>query len=177
MALTCRRLQSFGVIFDPEAWLDLNKVIDVSHRELIYQGTVHGFNRASLKPRCTKKSPTIVLFKLSFGAVIGGYTSIPWVLDGGYQHDPTAFLLYHAVGGHLQTLPLDQPGHTSHSSTSSYFAFGGNHCVQISLTGTGAMLCLDKSELGHLGIGKEVSASEFEIWHLHKPSSGNAENQ
>lgn len=177
MVLLYRRLQSFGVIFDSGAWLDLNKVIDVSHRELIYQGTVHGFERASLKPRCSKKSPTVVLFKLSFGAVIGGYTSIPWVLDGGYQHDPTAFLLYHAVGGHLQTLPLDQPGHTSYSSTSSYYAFGGNHCVQISLNGTGVTLSLDKSELGHLGIGKEVTASECEIWHLHKPSIAKTENQ
>lgn len=161
------RLQSFGVIFDSEAWLDLSKVIDVSNRELIHQGTVYGFDIATFEARCAKKSPTLVLFKLSFGAVIGGYTSTPWTFNGLHQQDLSTFLVYRAVGGHVQTIPLIKPGHKA-TSVPGKFAFGGTHCVLISLSGAQPSLSFHE-DLGHLGIGTEAWATDFEVWHLPQP--------
>ena len=42
---------------------------------MLYRGSDHGWKRKDFHDRCDKKGPTISLFKVKDGDVIGGYTT------------------------------------------------------------------------------------------------------
>jgi hypothetical protein len=43
---------------------------------MLYQGSIHGWKFKDFHSRCDNKGPTISLFKVKDGDVIGGYTKV-----------------------------------------------------------------------------------------------------
>ena len=51
---------------------------------MLYRGSEHGWKKKDFHDRCDNKGPTISLFKIKDGDVIGGYSKAQWdSLDGG----------------------------------------------------------------------------------------------
>ena len=60
--------------------------------ELLYRGTRDGTQPENFHNLCDNKGPTITLFKNEKGNIFGGYASISWKNNGGYQSAPDSFI-------------------------------------------------------------------------------------
>ncbi len=59
---------------------------------MLYRGSDHGWEYDDFHDRCDNKGPTISLFNVKDGDVIGGYTKAQWESSGGYVGDSDAML-------------------------------------------------------------------------------------
>ncbi len=61
---------------------------------MLYRGSDHGWNFKDFHSRCDNKGPTISLFKIKDGDVIGGYSTAQWysVSPGKFVGDSDAML-------------------------------------------------------------------------------------
>ena len=61
---------------------------------MLYRGSDHGRYADDFHDRCDNKGPTISLFKVKDGDVIGGYSTAQWYsdVDGYYVDDKDAML-------------------------------------------------------------------------------------
>ena len=67
-------------------WTNFKKI------DLLYRGTRDGTQPSKFHELCDNKGPTITLFKNKKGNVFGGYASISWKNNGGYQSAPDSFI-------------------------------------------------------------------------------------
>ncbi len=59
---------------------------------MLYRGSDHGWTAKDFHDRCDNKGPTISLFKVKDGDVIGGYSKAQWSSDGKHVGDSDAML-------------------------------------------------------------------------------------
>ena len=61
--------------------------------DLIYRATVDGDSSINFTSKCKDYAPTISIIKLENGRIIGGYTTVPWIVeDKAYVVDSEAFI-------------------------------------------------------------------------------------
>ena len=60
--------------------------------KLLYRASRDGWNVSDFHRLCDEKGPTVVIVKVSNGRLCGGYCSIGWKSDGGWQHDNNSFV-------------------------------------------------------------------------------------
>lgn len=59
---------------------------------LLYSGSIDGWNFADFHRKCDKKGATILLLKTSKGRICGGFTLVSWSDGGGFKQDSEAKL-------------------------------------------------------------------------------------
>ena len=59
---------------------------------LLYKGSKHGITTTSFHSRCDNKGATVVFFKVTSGAVFGGYSKVSWDSSSAWVSDSSAFL-------------------------------------------------------------------------------------
>ena len=60
--------------------------------ELLYRGTRDGSTADIFHKKCDNQGPTICLYKNEKGNIFGGYASISWKSDGGWQKHNDSFI-------------------------------------------------------------------------------------
>lgn len=59
---------------------------------LIYRGTRDGSSSDIFHQKCDNQGPTICLYENSYGNIFGGFTSVSWTDQGGYNLDTNCFI-------------------------------------------------------------------------------------
>lgn len=59
---------------------------------LLYRASVDGFTSDVFHSLCDNRGPTLTLIKSNRGKVFGGFTTVSWKKNGGYQADEEAFI-------------------------------------------------------------------------------------
>ena len=73
----------------------INKLLEWTNSkslELLYRKSKNGTQPEKFHNLCDNKGPTITLFKNEKGNIFGGYASISWKNNGGYQSAPDSFI-------------------------------------------------------------------------------------
>jgi hypothetical protein len=91
---------------------------------LLFRGTDHGWTYEDFHDRCDSKGPTICLFKLKDGDLIGGYTTSSWLslFPGKYAGDSDAILFNLSCS---RAFPSKRTGKDIYSSRGSGPCFDG----------------------------------------------------
>ncbi len=109
-------------------WLDEDDI--EGGMKLLYCSSRDGLSNKAFHEKCDNKGPTLVLFELTEGGVIGGYTNTSWANNGDYVSADKAFLF--ALSGFGITSPCkmklkDTNGNAIERRADYGAIFGGNH--------------------------------------------------
>lgn len=89
---------------------------DSTRLELLYRGSISGWEPENFHKKCDNKGRTVTIFKNWKGFLAAGYTSLSWTSEGGDKKDDSAFVC--ALTDKMQ---LFRPGNPSkvvyHSSS------------------------------------------------------------
>ena len=72
-------------------WIDPYSEKNITS-ELLFQSKVEGDNSNNFHKKCDGKGATITFIQTTAGKRIGGFSSIPWTNNKGYQADPESFI-------------------------------------------------------------------------------------
>ena len=102
--------------------------------ELLYRGTKDGQGSNIFHQKCDNQGPTISLCKNEKGNIFGGYASISWTSNGGYQTANGSFLF--TLTNIYNTAPTKYPNTQNYSHAVNHNSnrgptFGGNHDLYI----------------------------------------------
>ncbi len=120
---------------------------------MLYRGSDHGWEWEDFHSRCDNKGPTISLFKIKDGDVIGGYSTAQWnsVSNGRYVGDSDAMLFNLSCQRHF---PNKGDGHDIYCFTQKGPFYGRRELVASSpFNGQGN--CYSHSGMYAYGIPEE----------------------
>jgi BTB/POZ domain-containing protein KCTD9 len=96
---------------------------------LIYVASQDGFSAVNFHSKCDNKGPTIVLVKSDSGHLFGGYASLSWSSNAGYQAAEESFLFTltnpHNIPPTKYVLSADRKGNAMCSQQDYGPIFGG----------------------------------------------------
>ena len=147
-------------------------------------------NVSAFHSSCDNKGPTIVLIRSSDGRYYGGYTSVSWMSNSGYQQDAHAFLFRlcpesgQGLQQHMRTekfeILLSDHAHAQCSDSSRGPAFGAGHDL-MTFTTSGLILSTTprsyrtSGPLINSSVPKNASNFQMEVLQVTIESDGTGE--
>ncbi len=153
--------------------------------KLLYRGSRDNTTPTSFHERCDNQGETFVVARSFNGFLFGGYTSVPWNSNGGYNADPKAFLFTlinpHGIPPTRYVVQATRTTYATYFNSDYNAAFGGGHDMFLGRSGfLGAYTNFPHSYADTTGKGiatftggRELNVADVEVWTLFKGETNN----